>query len=299
MGDLWKKLTARIHGKRGGPKGWQVGLIIPAALTCCACALPGNATGGPPPENATHRPPETPAPATSCHDCWLPTIQTTWQIQFTGTLDLTVDADVYDIDLFDTSASTVQKLHSQGRKAVCYIDAGTWEDWRPDAALFSDTLLGKSNGWPGERWLDIRQLEALSPRLEARLNLCKAKGFDGVEFDNVDGYTNDTGFPLTYDDQLRFNTYLANAAHERHLAVGLKNDPNQVSDLLPYFDWAIVEECFQFQECSSYVPFIRAGKPVLAIEYELHPNEFCPQARAMRFSALMKHRELDAFRISC
>lgn len=234
-----------------------------------------------------------------CTDCWHPAVATSWQIQFTGALDLSVEADMYEIDLFDNSASTVQMLHRLGRKVVCYIDAGTWENWRPDAAQFSASLLGRSNDWPGERWLDVRQLALLGPILAARLDLCKAKGFDGVEFDNVDGYANNTGFPLTYSDQLRFNTFLANEAHKRHLSVGLKNDPKQVVDLVPYFDWAIVEECFQFQECSSYLPFVRAEKPVLAIEYELQPQEFCQQARALQFNAIKKHRNLDAFRISC
>ncbi len=222
-----------------------------------------------------------------------------WQIQFTGALDLSVDADVYEVDLFDTPASTVQLLHSRGRKVICYIDAGTWEDWRPDAAQYPSQWLGKSNGWPGERWLDIRQAAPLSSILASRLDMCKAKGFDGVEFDNVDSFAANTGFPLTYDDQLRFNMYLANAAHERHLAVGLKNDPRQVHDLLPYFDWAIVEESFQLNEYANYLPFITAGKPVMAIEYNLQPEQFCPQAHDLQFSAILKHRNLDAFRLSC
>ncbi len=76
------------------------------------------------------------------------------------------------------------------------------------------------------------------------MNLCKSKGFDGVEFDNVDGYANNTGFPLTYADQITYNTWLANQAHTLGLSVALKNDLGQVHDLLPYFDWALDRAVF-------------------------------------------------------
>jgi hypothetical protein len=51
------------------------------------------------------------------------------------------------------------------------------------------------------------------------LDRCLGKGFDGVDFDNVDGYANATGFELDGDDQLRFDAWLARAAHRRGLSV--------------------------------------------------------------------------------
>ena len=44
-----------------------------------------------------------------------------------------------------------------------------------------------------ERWLDVRQIERLAPILTDRLELCRDKGFDAVEPDNLDGYDNETG----------------------------------------------------------------------------------------------------------
>ena len=155
---------------------------------------------------------------------WIPGSNLTWQMQFSGRIDLSVAADAYDLDMFETSARTVGKLHSRGRKAVCYINAGAWENWRPDADLYPSAVKGKAlDGWPGERWLDIRRLDVLGPILTDRVAQCEQKGFDGVEFDNVDGYSNDTGFALSADDQLAFNRWLAQAAHDHGLAVGLKN----------------------------------------------------------------------------
>lgn len=225
---------------------------------------------------------------------WRPPLRASWQWQLTTPVDLSVDAHVYDIDLFDNDAEVVASLHARGRKVLCYMSAGTFEDWRPDAGRFPSAVLGSANGWPGERWLDIRRLDVLRPIMEARMDLCKAKGFDGVEPDNVDGYANSTGFPITYQDQIAFNTFLADAAHARGLAVGLKNDLDQVRDLVGLFDFALVEQCFKYEECDALKPFIQAGKPVFAVEYELPVDRFCSQARALGFNAIKKSPGLGA-----
>src|SRR5207245_9378608 len=115
--------------------------------------------------------------STTAAPAWVPPPQTSFQIQFSGLLDQSVQASVYEIDLFDNPAATVASLHSAGRHVVCYVDAGTWENWRPDAAGYPRAVLGKTNGWPGERWLDIRRLAVLAPILRGRLALCAAHGF--------------------------------------------------------------------------------------------------------------------------
>jgi hypothetical protein len=201
--------------------------------------------------------------------------------------------------MFDNDSNVVSALHAAGRKAICYIDFGTWENWRPDASSFPDSVKGKSNGWPGEQWLDIRQLAVLQPIMSARLDLCKAKGFDAVEPDNIDGYTNSTGFPLTATDQLAYNKWIASAAHARGLSVGLKNDLDQVPDLVSSFDWALDEQCFQYNECDALTPFIQAGKAVLEVEYQGNPDNFCPAADAIGLSSMKKKLSLTSWRQPC
>ena len=152
-------------------------------------------------DNST-TPTDTP-PATTNGSIWIPAVNTSWQWQLTSPVDQSVDAVMYDIDLFDNETSVVASLHSQGRRVVCYISVGSWENWRPDANQFPASVIGNDyEGWSGEKWLDIRQIDLLAPIMRARLDQCKAKGFDAIEPDNIDGYTNDTGFPLTYQDQL-------------------------------------------------------------------------------------------------
>ena len=231
---------------------------------------------------------------------WIPPQQINWQWQLTNPVDLTVDAQVYDIDLFNNDASVVKALHDKGRKVICYVSVGTYEDWRPDAAKFPESVKGSVlPDFTNERWLDIRNLAALAPILDARFDLCKSKGFDAIEPDNVDAYANKTGFPLTAADQIKFNTYLANAAHSRGLSVGLKNDLDQVKELQPLFDWALNEQCFQYKECSALKPFLDAGKAVFEVEYKLTVSQFCTEANAMNINAQRKNLGLDASRTPC
>ncbi|WP_030558189.1 endo alpha-1,4 polygalactosaminidase, partial [Streptomyces exfoliatus] len=173
---------------------------------------------------------------------------------------------VYDIDGFENSAADVARLHADGRKVICYLNAGAWEDFRPDQKSFPPSVLGRTNGWDGERWLDIRRLDVLRPIMERRVDMCRTKGFDAVEPDNMDGYLNDTGFPLTAAHQLRYNRLIADLAHRHGMAVGLKNDLPQIPELVDDFDFAVNEQCAQYEECDELTPFIDAGKAVLHAE---------------------------------
>lgn len=232
-------------------------------------------------------------------EIWRPGPGVTWQWQLSGEIDTTVDAQMFDVDLFETPPAVIRDLHDRGRTVICYLSAGSWEDSRPDADSFPEAVLGKSNGWAGERWLDIRRLDVLGPIMEARLDRCRSKGFDGVEADNVDAYANDTGFSITAEDQLTFNRFLADAAHARGLSIGLKNDGEQAAILEPSFDWAINEQCAQYHECDLFTPFIDAGKAVFHVEYDLGTDRFCPITTELGFSSMKKHRTLDAWRRPC
>lgn len=231
---------------------------------------------------------------------WRPRIADTWQIQLTGDVDTTVPADIYDVDLFDTPSALVQELHDQGRRVVCYFSAGSYEDWRPDAHRFPEALIGAPlDDWPGEFWLDVRQINALMPLIEARLDLCKQKGFDAVDPDNVDGFDNESGFPISAEDQLTFNRRLAREAHERGLAIGLKNDVDQIRDLVVQFDFAVNEQCFAFSECGRVAQFTESGKAVVHIEYDLETRTFCGVSRQLLFFSMRKPLDLGAPRAVC
>lgn len=205
---------------------------------------------------------------------------------------------VFDIDLYGPSGApnhaAVAAIHRAGGYVICYVDAGTWENWRPDARRFAAALLGRSNGWPGERWLDVRRRAVLLGIMAQRVARCAAAGFDAVEFDNVDGYSNATGFAITAADQLRYDEALAALAHRDHLAVGLKNDVAQVATLEPFFDFALDESCVRYAECAGLSRFRHAGKAVYDVEYGVAPATFCAQAAAAGVTAIAKALSLTA-----
>ncbi len=234
---------------------------------------------------------------------WQPEQGLRWQVQYVDDPDFSIDSDVFDLDLFETTETQIETLHADGKKVVCYLNAGAWEDWRPDSDEFPESVLGADyTGWPGERWLDIRQIDALAPIITARLDLCARKGFDGVDPDNLDGYTNATGFPLTAEDQLAYNRWLAAEAHQRGLGIGLKNDPEQAAALVNDFDWATTESCFAEGWCDELAPFIENGKPVFDIEYTeegMQPKDFCTLAADLSIDAILKHRNLDVWLMTC
>ena len=206
---------------------------------------------------------------------WIPPQQLTWYWQLTGKVNNDEAAAAYDIDGFENSAVEVATLHAQGKHVICYIDVGTAEKFRPDYSEFPKSVLGRSDGWPGERWLDIRQLNVLEPIMTARFQMCREKGFDAVEPDNIEGYSNDSGFSLTAQEQLTYNEWVADEVHSLGMAVLQKNDGEQTPELLAYFDAALSEQCNQYHECGDFQPYLAAGKPVLNAEYHLATSKFC------------------------
>ncbi len=258
----------------------------------------GPATG----DESAASPGNSPAPSGSAPPVAL-TTDMTWQWQLQGEINASYDVDVYDIDLFDVPTSTIDRVHADRRIVICYFSTA-YEEWRADAANFDPDDLGANlDDWDGERWVDIRSATLRTTLLD-RLDLAVEKGCDGVEPDNVTAYRNDSGFDLTADDQLDFNRFLANAAHDRGLLIGLKNDLEQIPLLVDDFDFAVNEQCVEYGECDVYEPFATAGKPIFGAEYSdvaiNDPEATCATARSAGVTTIIVPLDLDdAFRTPC
>lgn len=240
-------------------------------------------------------------------DWYRPAADVTWQWQIDGTINPSYDVALYDVDLFDAPAAVLQALRVRGVRVLCYFSAGTYEPGRSDAASIPESARGRQLvDWPNERWLDIRDARVFAV-MQARLARAVERGCDAVEPDNVDGFTNDTGFPLSASDQLAFNRHLANEAHRLGLGIALKNDGDQAAQLVDYFDMELNEECHQYEECEQLRPFIARGKPVLNVEYtdDLAAAlsvraAICASANAAGLRTLILPWDLnDEFRVAC
>lgn len=238
-----------------------------------------------------------------------------WQLAVPVKINADTSIRIYDIEMFENETSgIVPKLHAKGYKVICYVDVGSWENWRDDAAAFPAQLLGTGySGFPDERWLDIRDVNPslsqtgmkLADILSRRFDRAKAMGCDAVEPDNMDGYDatahEASGFPLTYEDQMYFNLWVASQVHARGMAVGLKNNINQARDPRTYttFDFVVSEQCFQYKECPYFNQFLALNKPVFEAEYGMALAKFCPQAKPLRISAIKKRASLNTTRSDC
>jgi hypothetical protein len=247
----------------------------------------------------------------------VPPLKWDWQLAVPVKANPDTSIKIYDIEMFQNEkTSTVQMLHAKGYKVICYIDVGSWENWRDDKNAFLPTLQSpdkiigtKYSGFPDENWLDIRDVFRTNGKLggilKKRFERAKAMGCDAVEPDNMDGYDTtaheSSGFPLTYKDQYDFNLWVADQVHLLGMKVGLKNDINQAKDpaFVATFDFVVSEQCFQYNECGYFSDFLNANKPVFEAEYGLVLTKFCPKAKPLRISAIKKRNSLNTTRSDC
>lgn len=199
-------------------------------------------------------------------------ITDSWYWQLDGDIDLDKQADIFDIDPYNTSPYHIRYLKAHNKFIVCYFSAGTYENWRYDKGKFPGDVVGKTlRDWPDERWLNITRFNQFKGIIENRITQLRQLGCNAIEADNIDVYNNDSGFNVTKKDAIKYIKWLSTYTHNQGMLFALKNGSDIVRDSEPYVDLAIVEECQKYNECNAYIPLIKKGKKVLAVEYDV-PN---------------------------
>lgn len=214
--------------------------------------------------------------------------------------------NIIDIDAFSASKELVDAFHKQGIKVIAYVSVGTIENFRPDAALLPAEVIGNIYpAWPDERFLNIHEINKLKPFIQSRFDMIKAKGFDGIEPDNLDGMYENNGFNLTLEDTQAFCEWIIDEAHSRGLCIAQKNTEELVPILYSKFDFALTEDIFNTNTQADYSLYIAGGKPVFSAEYTdvMSPVEFsnnvCSKAKALNYFAFLKHRDLTRWTYDC
>ncbi|MDV6375134.1 endo alpha-1,4 polygalactosaminidase [Deinococcus arenicola] len=213
-----------------------------------------------------------------------PSGKVAWDIQigvnYERDVKLAPGVKLMDLDGFETSAAKIAELKQQGVYTLCYINAGSYEPYRPDSARYPDALkIQRDPNWPDEAFLDVRDVfrpnSVLASILTDRMKMCKAKGFDALDPDNLQNDENVTGGRITLQQQIDFNGWVADQAHQQGLAVFQKNGPDKIllrdrtgKMMVEKFDGILNEQCQQYRECASLAEYSKRGKLVLNLEYQ-------------------------------
>jgi hypothetical protein len=189
----------------------------------------------------------------------------------------------------------------RGAYAICYVNAFQTQDdesgvrrrdersrWPRELVL---TELGDDPTWGGEYLIDIStaaKRKRAARWVQPMIRTCKEKGFDAVEYDNLDSWTRfddtprDGDVPFGKADAVAYAKLLARRAHRLGLAVGQKNTVDltrRQARRQVRFDFAIAEECGRWDECQDYRDVY--GNRVIAIEYRRQDfDKTCAQVGA-------------------
>lgn len=239
----------------------------------------------------------------------------TWDWILGGKLPTTPPVvDYLDLDAFDAPKRYVKKAKANGTTTICYISAGTLENWRPDKDAFwkkhrkqlkkgKPGIIGKSYpDWPGERWLNFTRYKVFLPLMVKRMKTCQRKGFEMIEFDNLDAYDNRTSFKIRKSDAIRYAKALAKKANAIGLVAVHKNTTELNRKLEPYFGAQLLEDCVLYNFCSDAKHYRKAGKPVFNAEYPeawedegktFNRTKACAKTDASDVSMIVKKLDLD------
>ena len=164
-----------------------------------------------------------------------------------------------------------------GQYNVCYVNAfqaqpdatAWWQAHHPDLLLRDGSgALVIDQDWD-EALLDVStpaKRTQLAGIVGEWIDGCAAAGYQAIEADNLDSHERSGGL-LTAEHDLAFGKLLVERAHAAGLAMGQKNAAGLVERGRSLgFDFAVAEECGQYDECGAYADAY--DDRVFVIEYE-------------------------------
>ena len=163
------------------------------------------------------------------------------------------------------------------RYSICYIngfqsqpaDRSTWLKSRPSLVLKYKGKPVIDKNWPDELILDTStktKRTKIAKVIGKTITSCAKRGFDAVEIDNLDSFTRSKKL-LTVSNNRELAKLFTKSAHKAGLAIAQKNSAEYASTFKKQvgFDFAVAEECYRWNECSSYTKAY--GARVIDIEY--------------------------------
>lgn len=213
----------------------------------------------------------------------LPPVGGGFDYQINGSYTPAADVDVVSRDWFISTADPT--IYS-----ICYVNAYQTQPesggGRPDetsrwpAHLVSGL---EDPGWENEFLIDISSAQNrtdAAAHMEQVIDECARKGYEAVEFDNLDSWTRnvDSNFDgvissgespwWDIDDAVAYARLLTNYTHSVGLAAAQKNTTDLFANdrhVYAGFDFAVAEDCGRWSECGDFEAAY--GRRVYDVEY--------------------------------
>ena len=237
----------------------------------------------------------------------LPPANAPFDYQIGDPYPLPAGVQVVSRDWFDAQPA-------EGAYNICYVNAFQTQDDIPGSVRPDEksawprslvlTELGDDPNWGGEYLVDIstaRKRRRAADWLQPMIRTCARKGFDAVEYDNLDSWTRFDGTPREGDvpfgkrQAIAFAARIARRAHRLGLAVAQKNTVEltraQARGRI-HFDFAIAEECGVYHECDGYRRLY--GDRVYSIEYTRKGFRSACRAVGERISVVLRDLNVTA-----
>lgn len=217
--------------------------------------------------------------------------------QIGGSYETAAGAAIVDRDWHESPDPT--------RYSICYVNAFQaqpedlrWWRRRHGALLLSRRgRLVMDTAW-NEALLDTstaRKRRRLVQIQSRAVRTCAARGYQAVEFDNLDSYSRSRR-ALSIKANLTFAAMLTKVAHRYGLAVAQKNavELGSRGKRFAHFDFAIAEECQRYDECDAYESVY--GTSFIEVEYSDSDSALFARAcalRGSRISVVRRDRDLS------
>lgn len=197
---------------------------------------------------------------------YVPAESARWLARLDGPVDIEDDADFFYLDAEQQAPEDLAELRRQGRHYLCYLSAGSFEDFRDDADQFPQSAIGNPlAAFPGERWLDVRDA-TVRQLMAARIERLAKLGCAGVPPSALTVHTADTGFVLTLGDALEYSRWVAERLHASGMSAGLIGPASLTSELWAVFDFGLAIGCVEGTQCAEYEVLRQGGRPVFFVE---------------------------------
>jgi Glycoside-hydrolase family GH114 len=232
---------------------------------------------------------------------YVPATDVRWFAQLDGAVDVEQSYELFYLDPQQQDAAALAALQARGGHYLCYLSAGSVEDFRADAKDFPDSAIGNVlNGFPNEHWLDVRD-PTVRELMARRVTALAAQGCAGIPPSSLAVHAADTGFDLTLTDALDYARWLAERIHAAGMSAGLTGPAALTRELWPTFDFGLAIGCVNGSMCAEYAPFTGAKKTVLHIELgdQVSAPDLCNAAKALGFTALVSDPGFTGRCIAC